>query len=164
MISVTGNFRLPISNGLVIVDLRLLIGVGHGTSGGCIAGTTKAFALRVIRLIRALPCCPEGSLIGNQLLRSGTSVAANYRAVCRARSRAEFLAKLGVVIEEADESAFWLELLSEAGLMPKHRLDALRSEADQLVAIFNASKTTARKNVQSTIGNQKSTRSHRRVS
>lgn len=125
---------------------------------------TKAFALRVIRLIRALPSCPEGRLIGNQLLRSGTSVAANYRAVCRARSRAEFLAKLGVVIEEADESAFWLELLSETGLMPKHRLDALRSEADQLVAIFNASKATARKNAQSTIGNQKSTISDRRVS
>lgn len=78
---------------------------------------TKSFARRIIRLIRALPSCAEIRIIGNQLLRAGTSVAANYRAVCRARSRAEFLAKLGVVIEEADESAFWLELLCDAGLV-----------------------------------------------
>ena len=78
---------------------------------------TKSFARRIIRLIRALPSCAESRIIGNQLLRAGTSVAANYRAVCRARSRAEFLAKLGVVIEEADESAFWLELLCDAGLV-----------------------------------------------
>ena len=74
---------------------------------------TKSFALRVIRVIRAVPACPEGRIIGNQLLRCSTSVAANYRAVCRARSRAEFVAKLGLVIEEADESALWLELLRD---------------------------------------------------
>jgi four helix bundle protein len=92
-----------------------------------------------------------------QLLRSGTGVAANYRAVCRARSRAEFLSKLGVVIEEADESAFWLEMISESGLLPSKRLADLRSEAEQLVAILNASRTTARKALNSKINNQKPT-------
>jgi len=75
---------------------------------------TKQFALRVIRVIRSLLPGAEGRIIGHQLLRSGMSVAANYRAVCRARSRSEFLAKPSIVIEEADESAFWLELLVDA--------------------------------------------------
>ena len=118
---------------------------------------TKSFALRIVRVIRALPSSPEGRIMGNQLLRSGTSVAANWRAVCRARFRAEFLAKLGVVIEEADESAFWLEMLSETGLVPEKKLADLKSEANQLAAIFNASRTTAKKGLRSTIKNQKST-------
>ena len=80
---------------------------------------TKKFALRIIRVIRSLPTGPEGRIIGHQLLRSGMSVAANYRAVCRARSRPEFLAKLSIVIEEADESAFWLELPVDAELVPE---------------------------------------------
>ncbi len=117
---------------------------------------TKAFALRIIRVIRSLPPGPEGRIIGLQLLRSGISVA-NYRAVCRARSRAEFLAKLSIVIEEADESAFWLELLVDAGLISEAKLKDLKSEANQLVAIFNASRMTARKGSQSAISNQKST-------
>jgi four helix bundle protein len=118
---------------------------------------TKQFALRIIKVIRSLPAGSEGRIIGNQLLRSGMSVAANYRAVCRARSRPEFLAKLAIVIEEADESAFWLELLVDAGIIQDRKLKDLRSEANQLVAIFNASRTTAKKHVQSTINNQKST-------
>jgi four helix bundle protein len=118
---------------------------------------TKKFALRIIRVIRSLPPGPEGRIIGHQLLRSGISVAANYRAVCRARSRAEFLAKLSIVIEEADESAFWLELLVDAGLISEAKLKELKSEANQLVAIFNASRVTARKGSQSAITNQKST-------
>ncbi len=118
---------------------------------------TKQFALRIIRVIRSMPAGSEGRIIGNQLLRSGMSVAANYRAVCRARSRPEFLAKLAIVIEEADESAFWLELLVDAGLIPDRKLKDLRSEANQLVAIFNASRTTAKKRVQSAINNQQST-------
>lgn len=122
---------------------------------------TKQFALRIIRVIRSLPPGPEGKIIGHQLLRSGMSVAANYRAVCRARSRPEFLAKLAIVIEETDESAFWLELLTDAGLIPESKLKDLKSEANQLVAIFNASRTTAKKGVQSTINNQKSTISER---
>jgi len=92
------------------------------------------------------------------------SVAANYRAVCRARSRPEFLAKLAIVIEEEDESAFWLELLVDAGLVPQSKLKELNSEANQLVAIFNASRTTAKKRVQSAIHNQQSTISQKRVS
>src|SRR5437764_1818861 len=118
---------------------------------------TKKFALRIIRVIRSLPAGMEGRIIGHQLLRSGISVAANYRAVCRSRSRAEFLAKMSIVIEEADESAFWLELLVDAGLIPATKLKELKSEANQLVAIFNASRVTARKGSQSTISNQKST-------
>jgi four helix bundle protein len=84
--------------------------------------------------------------------------------VCRARSRPEFLSKLAIVLEEADESAFWLELLVDGGLMPEARLAELRSEANQLVAIFNASRTTARKGVQSTINNQKSTIPNKKAS
>jgi len=118
---------------------------------------TKAFAVRVVRVVRSLPSNSEGRVIGNQLLRSGTSVAANYRAVCRARSRPEFLAKLAIVIEEADEAAFWLEFLVDAELIPGTKLKDLISEADQLVAIFNASRTTAKKGVYSTINNQNST-------
>ena len=125
---------------------------------------TKQFALRIIRVIRSLPPGMEGKTIGDQLLRSGMSVAANYRAACRARSRPEFLAKLAIVIEEADESEFWLEMLADAGLIPERKLKDLRSEANQLVAIFNASRTTAKKGVQSAINNQQSTIPRKRVS
>jgi len=118
---------------------------------------TKKFGLRIIRVIRSLPPGLEGRIIGHQLLRSGMSVAANYRAVCRARSRSEFLAKLAIVIEEADESAFWLELLVEAGTVSESKLKDLMSEANQLVAIFNASRTTAKKASQSAISNHQST-------
>src|SRR5216684_6114085 len=89
---------------------------------------TKSFALRIVRVIRALPSSPEGRIMGNQLLRSGTSVAANYRAVCRARSRAEFLAKIGVVVEEADEAVLWLELMTESGIVPLAKTEALLKE------------------------------------
>jgi four helix bundle protein len=125
---------------------------------------TKKFALRIIHVIRSLPPGPEGRIIGHQLLRSGISVAANYRAVCRARSRPEFLAKLSIVIEETDESAFWLELLVDAGLISEIKLKGLKSEANQLVAIFNASRVTARKASQSTIINHKSTILDKRAS
>jgi four helix bundle protein len=125
---------------------------------------TKKFALRILKVVRSLPSNSEGRLLGNQLLRSGTSVAANYRAVCRARSRGEFLSKLAIVIEEADETAFWLEFLAEAGVVPEARLKDLISESGQLVAIFNASRTTAKKGVQSTINNQNSTIAGKRIS
>ncbi len=125
---------------------------------------TKKFALRVIRVVRALPPSQEGRVIGHQLLRSGMSVAANYRAVCRARSRPEFLAKLAIVIEEADESAFWLELLVDAELISERKLKDLKSEANQLVAIFNASRTTAKKGSHSTINNQNSPISDKKAS
>ncbi|MGH9556156.1 MAG: four helix bundle protein [Terriglobales bacterium] len=105
---------------------------------------TKAFAYRIVRLFRALPRTAEGQVIGRQLLRSGTAVAANYRAVCRARSKAEFVARMGVVVEEADETVFWLELVSDNGILPKQRMDGLLNEAKELTAIFTASRQTAR--------------------
>ena len=106
---------------------------------------TKKFALRVIRLYRALPRCSESMVIGRQLLRSGTSVAANYRSACRARSRAEFLSKLGVVVEEADETVFWLELVVEAGLLQYRAVRNLLDEAKQLLAIFSAAQLTVKR-------------------
>jgi four helix bundle protein len=116
---------------------------------------TKAFALRVMRLAEALPNTRSGRAIGNQLIRSGTSVGANYRAACRGRSKAEFAAKLGVVVEEADESAYWLELTSEAGLLPENRVNPLLKEANELVAIMVVSIQTVQKNQKSIIKNQK---------
>jgi four helix bundle protein len=124
---------------------------------------SKEFALRVMKVVRSLPPGAEGR-IGNQLLRSGTSVAANYRAACRARSRAEFLAKLSIVVEESDETAFWLELLVDAGLISEGKLRDLRDEANQLTAIFNASRNTAKKGSHSIINNQKSTIESRKAS
>lgn len=108
---------------------------------------TKSFALRVIRLCRSLPKTDEGRILGRQTLRSGTSVAANYRAACRARSRAEFAAKIGVVVEEADESVFWLELIGDTSIVPRSRLDGLLREANELLAIFSATRRTARQSI-----------------
>jgi four helix bundle protein len=105
---------------------------------------TKQFALRVVRLYRALPAKEEARVLGKQLLRSGTSVGANYRAACRARSKAEFIAKLGIVLEEADESVFWLELIEETGLVGPDKLRSLLNEAEELTAIFVASLRTAK--------------------
>ena len=107
-------------------------------------GRTKSFAIRIVTLFRSLPRSPDAQTLGKQLLRSGTSVAANYRAVCRSRSRAEFIAKMGMVMEEADESAFWLELLSETGVIKAERTRNLLKEANELVAIFGASLRTAK--------------------
>jgi four helix bundle protein len=104
---------------------------------------TKRFSLRVIKLVGALPKNVEGKAIGNQLVRSGTSVGANYRAACRGRSRNEFVAKLGIVEEEADESAFWMELIVESGLMKESLVEPLLREANELVAIITASRKSA---------------------
>ena len=105
---------------------------------------TKQFALRVMRLYRALPRREEARIIGRQILRSGTSVGANYRAACRARSKAEFVAKLGIVLEEADETVFWLELLQESSLISAQKLAPLVQEARELTAIFVTSICTAK--------------------
>ena len=105
---------------------------------------TMRFALRVIKLASALPTNAVGRTVGTQLLRSGTSVGANYRAACRARSRAEFVAKLGIVVEEADESLYWLEIIMKAGLMTQTRIEPLWKEANELVAIMAASRKSAR--------------------
>ncbi len=104
----------------------------------------KQFAIRVVRLFQALPRSAEARTLGNQVLRSGTSVAANYRAACRARSKAEFVAKIGIVVEEIDETAFWLELLVETGIVPQARMRSLIGEANELLAIFAASQRTAK--------------------
>jgi four helix bundle protein len=105
---------------------------------------TKAFAIRIVHLFRALPRTADSQIFGKQLLRSGTSVAANYRAACRARSHAEFLSKIGIVVEEADETVFWLELLAETKAVSPRRLTDLTSEARELTAIFTAAQSTAR--------------------
>jgi four helix bundle protein len=118
---------------------------------------TKQFALRVIKLVGALPRTIEGRAIASQLIRSGTSVAANYRAACRARSKAEFIAKLGTVEEEADESAFWLELIIDAGLLSGTKIWPLLNEASEIVAIMASSKKTASRSAwQSQIANRNS--------
>ena len=113
---------------------------------GELKSRTKQFSLRVIKLVGALPKTVEGRAIGNQLIRSGTSVGANYRAACRGRSKVEFIAKLGVVEEEADESAFWMELIIESGLMEKKLAEPLLKEAGELVAIMTASRKSAANN------------------
>lgn len=121
---------------------------------------TKQFALRAMRLVDALPKSIKGRTIASQLIRSATSVAANYRATCRARSKAEFVAKLGVVVEEADESALWLELVIDDELLPRGRVTPLLNEAEEIVRIMVASRKTAAglrssSNRQSSIENRK---------
>jgi four helix bundle protein len=106
---------------------------------------TKQFALRVIRVVESLPQRPVTRVVADQMLRSGTSVGANYRSACRARSRAEFCSKMGVVEEELDESLYWMELAIEANLMPKKRLELLMNEGDELLAMTVASINTERR-------------------
>jgi len=105
---------------------------------------TKRFALDVLSFRRTLPATEDASDIGRQLSRSATGVAANYRAACRSRSDAEFAARIGVVLEEADEAAFWMEIVTEGGLSQQPQATRLLDEANQLTAIFAASSITAR--------------------
>ncbi len=97
---------------------------------------TKAFALLVVRMYSALPKSTDAQVLGKQVLRSGTSVGANYREACRSRSQAEFVAKVGDCLKELDESSYWFELLGETELVPADRLGPLRKECDELLAIF----------------------------
>lgn len=106
---------------------------------------TKAFALRVIHLVDALPKSRTAGVIGGQLLRAGTSVGANYRAACRAKSAADLIAKMGIVEEESDESAYWMEILIESGIMKKNRISDLLSEANEILAMVVASIRTSRR-------------------
>jgi four helix bundle protein len=101
---------------------------------------TKSFALRVIQLANSVSKDLVRRRLGDQLLRSGTSVTANYRSTCRARSKADFINKLGIVEEEADESALWIELLSESGIVPHRKLEKLLDEANQITAMMVASR------------------------
>jgi len=105
---------------------------------------TKDFALRIIRMSQAIPATRVSNVINNQILRSSTSMAANYRAVGLARSKSEFIAKMGVVVEEADETVFWLELLADSGVVKAIKLRELLAEANQFVYIFSASRRTAK--------------------
>src|SRR5215471_817712 len=123
---------------------------------------TKQFALRVLKLVAALPKTVTGRAIGGQLVRAGTSVGANYRAACRGRSRAEFIAKLGIAEEEADESAYWMEVIIEGELLRGKQVEQLLNEADELTKIFAQSRISASRslaikrsasNRQSAIGN-----------
>jgi len=107
---------------------------------------TKQFGLRAVRLVDSLPRRKSATVIGNQLLRSATSVGANYRAACQGRSRTDFIAKLSIALEEADESLYWLDMLKDAGLVPAPKIASLIDEANQLVAILTTSQKTARAN------------------
>jgi four helix bundle protein len=106
---------------------------------------TKSFALKVIKAVEMLPKGKTADILGNQLLRAGTSVGANYRAACRAKSTADFISKMGIVEEEADETIYWMELLIEAGFVHKDDLIPLLDEANQILAITVSSIKTARK-------------------
>lgn len=127
---------------------------------------TKQFALRVLKLVAALPRTLAGKTIGGQLGRAGTSVGANYRAACRARSKLEFIAKIGIVEEEADESAFWMELIIESELLKLELVQPLLDEANELAKIMASSRKSASEslkrkfNGKSSIGNQKSAMTH----
>jgi four helix bundle protein len=113
---------------------------------------TKRFGLRIMKLVDALPQSMAGRAIGSQLIRAGTAVGANYRAACRGRSKAEFVAKLGVVVEEADECGYWLELIMDGELLSRQQVEPLHKEANELAAIFVASVRTTK----SAINNRKS--------
>lgn len=107
---------------------------------------TKLFAINIIHFAKILPKNDEGFVIKKQIIKAGTSVAANYRAACRSRSSAEFIAKIGIVEEESDETGFWLELLEESGIMKKSDVAKLLDESNQLTAIFSASRKTSKMN------------------
>ena len=109
-----------------------------------LANRTKQFAVRIVRLSAALPSTREVDVVGRQVLRSGTSVGANYREARRARSKADFVSKIGVCEQEADETCYWLELLADAGIVKAARLAELLDESRQLIAIFSASGHTAK--------------------
>ena len=117
-----------------------------GGREGALLRRTRCFAVRIVRLSAALPRTREADVLGNQLLRSGTSVAANYRSARRGRSPAEFRAKLGVALEESDESVFWLDLMIETAIVPPDRLRPLHAEAEQITAMLAAALLTARRN------------------
>jgi len=125
---------------------------------------TKQFALRVMRLVDALPRTAKGTALAGQLVRSGTSVAANYRSACRARSRAEFISKIGVVEEEADETALWLELIIEDKILPEKKILSLLIEANELVAIMATSYISAARNKRDVSLNSRSATSNQRSS
>jgi len=119
---------------------------------------TKQFALRVLKLVAALPNTVAGRAIGGQLVRSGSSVGANYRAACRGRSKAEFIAKLGIVEEEADESGYWMEVIIEGELLKRKQVEPLLNDANELTRIFAQSRISAARTVARSLKRQSSNR------
>jgi four helix bundle protein len=107
---------------------------------------TKAFAVRVVRMYRSLPYRSDAQVLGKQLLRCGTAVAANYRAACRSRSKAEWIAKIGVVVEEADESVFWLEMLADCDIVPAQKLEPILKRGTRAMRVVHGVQRTARAN------------------
>jgi four helix bundle protein len=107
---------------------------------------TKAFAIKIVRIFESLPQRGAAAVLGRQLLRSGTSAGANYRSACRAKSSADFVAKMGIVEEEIDETLYWLELFTEIGILKAEEVEVILKEANELLAIVVASIKTARKN------------------
>ena len=110
-------------------------------------GRTKRLAVEVVRMFGRLPKTDEARVMGRPLLRAGTSVAANYRAACRAKSQADFIHKIGTVVEEADETLFWLELMESASVCSAASIKPLQLEADELLRIFSTSRNTAKRNL-----------------
>jgi len=133
------NCQLPIGSSLKLIFVL----ASRAMKADDLKKRTKQFALRILKLVSALPNNVHGRAIGGQLVRSGTSVGANYRTACRGRSKAEFVAKLGVVEEEADESAFWLELIIESDLLKKELVQSLLDEANELAKIMARSRISA---------------------
>ena len=121
------------------------MGNGKAMNPEVMKDRTKEFAKRIIHLCRKLPKNREGNLIGNQIFRSGTSVASNYRAACRGRSKAEFIAKMGIVEEEADETLFWLEVIEEVEIFNRDSISSLMQECNEILSIVVSSINTARK-------------------
>jgi four helix bundle protein len=119
---------------------------------------TKQFALRVLKLVAALPNTVAGRAIGGQLVRAGTSVGANYRAACRGRSKAEFIAKLGISEEEADESGYWMEVIIEGELLKQRQVEPLLNEANELTRILAQSRISASRSLALTLKRQPSNR------
>lgn len=115
---------------------------------------SKAFAVRVAKLCRAMPHNAETRVVENQVLRSATSLAANYRAVCRARTHPDFVSKIGIVVEETDETIFWLELLVDLEIFPMTRVQPLLKEGNELLAIFAASQLTAKQRATAIVNRQ----------
>jgi four helix bundle protein len=111
---------------------------------------TKEFALRVMKMVNSLPSSMAGRTIGNQIIRSATSVGANYRAAQRGRSKAEFISKLGISLEEIDECCYWLELIMESGMLSEAKVKPLHTEANELTAILTAALKTAKKSARTT--------------
>jgi len=107
---------------------------------------TFVFATRIVKLVRALPKTTEARAVGSQLVRCGTAVGANYRASCKARSRAEFVARIGIVEEEVDESAYWMELIVASEMLKRSQVQKLLDEARELERIFGKSRVTAKSN------------------